>query len=448
MRANRVIRHLGVAVLSLFLAAGCGGRRGVDPHGASDAATLPVLSILMEEGLPAYLLEVLATEYEASVEVDVQIITLPTSVYEKHLPGAYREGSTPFAISIGRADWLAEFAEKGQYLDLSSFLKNRAGIADIHHRIRRTMSEYPVGSGRYYAVPFYPDPHVYIYRKDLWSREDVKTTFRETYDRDPSPPTSWSEIRDLALFSQHSAHLPGGLGLITERERNGLGETFLMLLAGSDGLAVDEDALLASGNLDGEQGIESVHVLRELMMSSPDTLAMATQEDIVLAFVDGKINACVLPLSALRGIRIALPDADIAISSLPSPGPPGAVPMKGYGMSISAVLPDEQRAMAEAFIEWFLSEEVQAGWVASGGQALRTETIRSLREQSGDGAVYADGVESMSFAAPFPMRSEMLPVLSQRVADALDRLTPTEVALGAVAIEWDLSMEQDRLLKD
>jgi ABC-type glycerol-3-phosphate transport system substrate-binding protein len=85
-------------------------------------------------------------------------------------------------------------------------------------------SEYPKGSGRYWAVPLEADAIGWAYRKDWFEDPSEMKAFKEKYGYDLAPPKTWMQLRDIAEFFYRPHANPSryGIAIYTEQHGDGL----------------------------------------------------------------------------------------------------------------------------------------------------------------------------------------------------------------------------------
>src|ERR1041384_8881188 len=65
----------------------------------------------------------------------------------------------------------------------------------------------------------------WVYRRDWFARPDLRAEFRQRFNRDLAPPTTWTELREIGQFFQ-GREIDGrrvyGAAIFTERGSEGI----------------------------------------------------------------------------------------------------------------------------------------------------------------------------------------------------------------------------------
>ena len=81
-------------------------------------------------------------------------------------------------------------------------------------------STWPKGAPEYWALPAMGDALGWVYRKDWFAREDLQAEFKSKHGRELVPPTTRTELKEIAEFFQ-GREIDGktvyGAAIFTER---------------------------------------------------------------------------------------------------------------------------------------------------------------------------------------------------------------------------------------
>jgi len=135
------------------------------------------ITISWFEWAPTYAFRELTKKFteETGIEVIVKIYPIPE--WQSGVFGDLAEKKATSDLIIGDSQWLGMGSQNGHFIDITKWIKD--------HEVDKTMvsaaitgySEFPKGSGRYWAVPLEGDAMGWAYRKDLFEDPEEKKTF-------------------------------------------------------------------------------------------------------------------------------------------------------------------------------------------------------------------------------------------------------------------------------
>ena len=108
-------------------------------------------------------------------------------------------------IVILDSQFIGEAVKGGHIAELTDWMKTNIDVADYVPAALAAYGEYPAGSKRYYGVPAEGDTQMYVYRKDLFAKADVRAAYKAKTAKDLGPPSTWSELLGIAQFFKDSA---------------------------------------------------------------------------------------------------------------------------------------------------------------------------------------------------------------------------------------------------
>ena len=129
-------------------------------------------------------------------------------------------------LMIGDSQWIGGSADNGHYVKLNDFF-DKEGITmdDFLPATVYAYSTWPKGTPNYWALPAMGDALGWIYRKDWFAKPELQAEFKQKYGRDLAPPTTWTELKEVAEFFQ-GREIDGkkvyGAAIFTERGSEGI----------------------------------------------------------------------------------------------------------------------------------------------------------------------------------------------------------------------------------
>ncbi|MDT0319063.1 sugar ABC transporter substrate-binding protein [Streptomyces millisiae] len=172
----------GVAALSLGALTACGGGGDEEGDGSGEGTTIELW--IMEGTNPdaePYVADLQAAFAEQTgATLDVQFIQWADA--HDRITTAMAGGELPDVAEIGTT-WAPEFGAAGALTDLAGSIEE-SGLADD---LVPALSEAATVDGAVYGMPWYAGTRSLMYRADVFAEHDLQ------------PPTTWEELREVAL---------------------------------------------------------------------------------------------------------------------------------------------------------------------------------------------------------------------------------------------------------
>ncbi|HEX6971457.1 MAG TPA: sugar ABC transporter substrate-binding protein [Limnochordia bacterium] len=267
-------------------------------------------------------------------------------------------------------------------------------------------------SGVIYRVPQLADFRGIAYHQRLFAEAGLE----------PQPPQSWDDMLQAArklTRTQEGEVLQSGFETVWGAPYVGSEYDWFLQQTGTQLVSAD----LRTSQIDSEEGLEALRFMVELFRTShPPGMAALSEAD----FAQGKVGMARGGPWVLRGIEENIPDdvgyIDVFAPQRSPAGPPIAMAfVNGLGISKQSTQP----ALAWAFIDFMLSDPIQAGLAPLTNQLVIRRSVATNMELAPIRA-YAPWYRIMSFASIpglFPGRSQAAPFL----VDALHgRRSPEE----------------------
>jgi len=285
-------------------------------------------------------------------------------------------------LMIGDSQWIGGAAENGNYLKLNDFFKaNGISMKDFVPATVTGYAEWPKNTPNYWALPAYADVVGWTYRKDWFSRPDLKAEFKKQHGYDLGVPKDLAQLKDIAKFFQGRT-IDGkkvyGAAIYTERGSEGItmGVTNALYNYGfkyqNPKKPYDMEGFVNSDN--AVKGLEYYKALYDCC--TPPGSSDWYMSQTIDAFKSGQVALQMNFAFIWPGVN-----ADKNVGGDRSgyfanpPGPGGHFAQLG-GQGISVVANTDAKDAALAYIKWFAQPKIQARWTEMGGASA----MRSVME--------------------------------------------------------------------
>jgi len=436
-------------VLSLVWLAGCGGRRGL-PETVQPVGSRGTISIVWAESQPVEALRSLVRAYETQTLVRVHVAAYRDIDYHDQVILQFERRYTQFDLYAMMSHWRAAHARRNYAYDLSDFLKREVGLTSVPPALRALSGEYPPGSALYVAAPFYPNPWVLLFRKDWIGDPAEQRLFEKQFNRPLTAPATWQETFEVARFFQRPDENRYGLAVPLSRDYRGLIYTWTHLLLARGGQLADPSIYRVRGHINSEHAHAAIGDLQTMLTVAPPRAIEASQEHVVLHFLQGRVALAMVPYSLARGIRDSLGDAAVGFAPLPAGAGGYAIMMPGYGLAVSNKLPPEQVTLALDFLRWFMRRDTQEKWMELTGVALMEQQLNSSAFDAASAApdVFRHAIDHGRTFWDVYVYLEAMRLIQQHVGDALDGYKPADRALSELADDLSSMLRGEGLLKE
>jgi multiple sugar transport system substrate-binding protein len=400
---------------------------------------------------PANALVQLSKDFSAKTGVNMKFEFVPwTSFADRFLNELNSKGKL-CDILIGDSQWIGGAAENGHYVKLNEFFdKNGIKMADFMPATVRGYSEWPKNTTNYYALPAMGDAVGWTYRKDWFSRPEIRKEFKSKYKRELEPPTTLVELKEIAQFFQ-GRMIDGkkvyGAYIYTER--------------GSEGITMGVNNVLYDYGFEYDNPKQPYHM--QGFVNSADAVKG-------LEFYKSLYDCCVAPgmtnaymqegLDAFKSGQVAMQmnwfaffpglykDPNVGGNKIGFFANPGGkkrfTQLGGQGMSVVSY--SKNRDAALEYLKWFAQPETQKRWWALGGYSCHKAVLGDPGFPKS--APFAkDFLTSMGMVKDFwaePAYAQLLLSMQKRVHDYVvaDKGTAKE-ALDALVKDWEKIFKDD-----
>lgn len=327
---------------------------------------------------PANALVELSKDYEAKSGNTMHFEFVPWPNFADRMLNELNSGGKLCDLLIGDSQWVGGAAENGQYIKLNDFFaKEGINMDDFIPATVVGYAEWPKNTPNYWALPAYADVVGWTYRKDWFSRPELKKEFKAKYGYELGVPSSLAHLKDIAQFFQ-KRKIDGktvyGAAIYTERGSEGItmGVTNALYNYGFEYQNPKKPYDMA-GFVNSPNAVKGLEFYKELYDTAtpPGSSDWYMSEDID-AYKSGQVAMQMNFAFVWPGMNA---DANVGGDRTGyfanPPGPDGHFAQLG-GQGISVVANTDHMDAALAYIKWFAQPEIQKRWTAMGGaSALR-----------------------------------------------------------------------------
>jgi multiple sugar transport system substrate-binding protein len=347
-------------------------------------------------------------------------------------------------LMIGDSQWLGTSATEGHYVKLNDFF-DKEGI-DINSFLPATVyaySTWPKGSPNYWALPAMGDALGWIYRKDWFSRPELRAEFKEKNGYELGVPKNWDQLKDIGEFFQ-GREIDGkkryGAAIYTERGSEGItmGVTAAMY---AWGMRYDDPKKPYSmdGFVNSPEAAEALEFYKGLYeCCTPPGHSDAYMVANLDAYKSGQTAMQMNWFAFMPGIH---KDEDVGGDKsgfFVNPAQKVEASTLG-GQGISVVSYSDKKELALQYIKWFAQDAVQKKWWSLGGYSCSKAVLEDPNFPN-TAPFAADFLKAMNGVKDFwqePAYAELLLSMQKRVHDYVvaDKGTAQE-ALDKLIKDW------------
>ncbi len=356
-----------------------GALTGILACGAATSAQAEDLTLCWAAWDPANALVSLSKDYEAKSGNKMHFEFVPWPNFADRMLNELNSGGKLCDLMIGDSQWIGGAAENKLYIKLNDFFdKEGIKMSDFIPATVTGYSEWPKGSPNYWALPAFGDVVGWSYRKDWFSRPELKAEFKTKYGRDLAVPKTFAELKDIAAFFQ-GRKIDGktvyGAAIYTERGSEGITMGAMDVLY-SFGFEYDnpKKPYELEGFVNSAKSVKGLEFYKQLYdCCVPPGSSDAYMSQNIDAYKSGQVALQMNFAFTWPGINADPNIGGEKSGYFPNPaGPDGKQFAQLGGQGISVVAASTKQKAALEYIKWFAQPEVQAKWWQMGGySALR-----------------------------------------------------------------------------
>lgn len=329
---------------------------------------------------PANALVELSKDFEAKSGHKMKFEFVPWPNFADRMLNELNSGGKLCDLMIGDSQWIGGAAENGQYVKLNDFF-DKEGIK-MENFIPATVvgyAEWPKNTPNYWALPAFGDVVGWTYRKDWFSRPELREEFKKKYGRELEVPKTFAELKDIAEFFQ-KREIDGktvyGAAIYTERGSEGITMGAMDVLY-SFGFEYQnpQKPYEMEGFVNSPQAIAGLEYYKALYdCCTPPGSSDAYMSENIDAYKSGQVALQMNFAFIWPGINADPNVGGDKSGYFPNPaGPDGKKFAQLGGQGISVVAASSKQQAALEYIKWFAQPEIQQKWWSLGGySALRS----------------------------------------------------------------------------
>lgn len=393
---------------------------------------------------PANALVELSKDFTAKSGVNMKFEFVPWPNFTDRMQNELNSKGKLCDLLIGDSQWIGGSAENKHYVKLNDFFaKEGIKMDDFLPATVYAYSTWPKGSPNYYALPAMGDALGWTYRKDWFAKPELQAEFKQKHGRDLAPPTTWTELKQVAEFFQ-GKEIDGkkvyGAAIFTERGSEGItmGVTAAMY---SWGLQYDDPKkpYAMEGFTNSKDAADAVEFYKSLYKCcTPPGYTNAYMQEGLDAFKSGQVAMQMNWFAFFPGLAKDPNVGGDKIGFFVNPKQKvEASTLGGQGISVVAYSPNQAEALA--YIKWFAQPDVQKKWWSLGGYSCHKAVLGDPGFAK-TAPFAADFLKAMGGVKDFwqePAYAQLLLDMQKRVHDYVvaDKGTSKE-ALDLLVKDW------------
>jgi multiple sugar transport system substrate-binding protein len=410
--------------------------------GTSVHAQEKQLTIFWAEWDPANYLQELGNEYEKETGVKVVVSTTPWADFQTKAFAEFNAHGDAYDLVVGDSQWLGAASEGGHFVDLTDFVKENKVLETMAPATVKYYSEYPGGSGKYWAIPTEGDAVGWAYRKDWFEDPKEKEAFKAKYGYDLDVPKDFKQLTDIAEFFNRPDQNRYGIAIYTQNQYDGLamGVENALFSYGAD--LGDYGTYKVDGIINSDKAVAALENYRKLFGFTPPgwtnaffvennqaiTEGLAAMSMNYFAFLPSLLNESTNPHAKDTGF----------FANPAGPNGDQFAALGGQGISVISYSNNKEEAMK--FLKWFIQDDTQKKWADLGGYTCNKSVLESDAFQNAtpyNKAFYDTMFKVKDFWA-VPEYAELLQQFNQRIYPyVVNGQGSAKDTLDALAADWD-----------
>jgi multiple sugar transport system substrate-binding protein len=425
---------------------GCPKQPGDKPAapapGPEERAAAKTLTIWWAQWAPADGLQALAEEFGRKENVTVTVHQIPWASFQDQVFQEFGKPTTRFDIVVGDSQWLGRGATKGLYLDLTGWLPGAVDLKSLHPLAVKYLTEYPTGSGHYYAAPAETDAMGWAYRKDWFSDPTEAAAFKKKHKKELAVPQTWEELKTIAEFFTRPEKKRYGNVLVTGRGYDDIVMGFEQVLYAFGGSWGDPQTKKVRGMLDSAEAVKALDFFKSLLKYAPPGGSKLGYGEALEPFVNNSSAMLMNYFAFFPDLAKKMGDK-VGFFAMPKNGARRFASLGGQGFSISAKTSAGQQELAKKFIAWFLQESTQKEWVKKpGGFTASAAILKSdaFKAASPYNAAFSESMDILQDFWNVPVYNELIASTTQQIGEVLDGKKSSKEALTELAAEHEKTL--------
>ena len=349
---------------------------------ASTSAQAKDLTLCWAAWDPANALVELSKDFEAKSGHKMSFEFVPWPNFADRMLNELNSGGKLCDLLIGDSQWIGGAAENGQYVKLNDFFdKEGISMKDFIPATVTGYSEWPKNTPNYWALPAFGDVVGWTYRKDWFSRPEVKAEFKKKYGRDIGVPANLEELKQIAEFFQ-GRDIDGkkvyGAAIYTERGSEGITMGVTNALYSYGFLYENpEKPYDLEGFVNSPEAIAGLEYYKALYdCCTPPGASDAYMSESIDAYKSGQVALQMNFAFIWPGVHADPNVGGDKSGYFANPAGPGGKQLAQLGgQGISVVANSDAKDAALEYIKWFAQPDVQAKWWKLGGYSALNAVV-------------------------------------------------------------------------
>ena len=352
---KKLVALILAAVLTATLFTGCSnsagqnGGGGTDDEGGSTKFTVWMLKNFSDVSNQYFVDR--SEQFGAEKGIDVTVEMIPYAEFLTKWTAAIESGETPDVTYMGYQE-AGMFAAQGVLMDLSDVYQQIDEREALYPSLRSAVSY----EGAQYAIPYWTEPIVLHYRKDLLE----KAGYTE-------PPKTWEEFREIAKACNDAATGVIGAG-VGFGKNNSDAEWFARAVIWSYGGALfSEDG--TSSIVNSKETEKAVQLISDMFLVDKSVAPSAVNWDDSSnnnAYLSGQAAMVINAGSIYNNLKTSDEElyAKTGVATLPS-GPAGRY-IPGVCNNLAVFKNTENAELAKEYLLYMTEPESYREWLADG----------------------------------------------------------------------------------
>ena len=415
------------------------------------------LTIFWAEWKPADYLQELTKDFTKETGIKVTVVQDSWGTWtDTFFNEMKKKARGRFDLAVGDSQWLGRGSVQGDYVELTKWMDDNKIAQKFTDASIAGYSEYPKGSGHYWAIPVEGDAAGFSYRKDLFEDPKEKAAFKAKYGYELAVPKTWAELKDIAEFFYRPKQDFYGILVWTEPDYDGMTMGMDSLVWAWGANLGDPKTYKVNGILNTKEGVDALKFYKQLYQYTSPKWAkyyLDTHSSSNQPLIDGNVAMAMGYFS----INPELLDKQrnpkyydkIGFFAMPK-GPKGQFASLG-GQGVSIVSYTKKKDEAFKFLEWFTRDDVQKKWAELGGLSCN-KTVLASDEFLNASPLNRPFVESMNIVKDFwavPEYSQLIQI-SQRYwyQYVVEGTISAEDAMNNISKEWEAVFDKNGYYKE
>ena len=400
---------------------------------------------------PANALVELSKDFTSETGIAMQFEFVPWSNFTDRMLNELNSGGKLCDLLIGDSQWIGGSAENGHYVKLNDFF-DQEGISmdDFAAATVYAYSTWPKGTPNYFALPAMGDANGWFYRKDWFSRPDIRKEFKDKHGRELGEPKTQKELLEIAQFFQ-GREIDGktryGAAIFTERGSEGItmGATGALYTWGFkyENTPGEYDM---QGAVNSPAAVEALEFYKEFYKTAtPPGYTDSYMQQSLDAFKSGQVAMAMNWFAFFPGLYKDEQVGGDKIDFFVNPPQKVAASTLG-GQGISVVAYSDRQDEAKQYIKWFAQPKVQKKWWALGGYSAHNAVLQdpSFPDSQPFAADFQVALQSLQDFWQEPAYAELLLAMQKRLHDyVVADVGTAEEALDKLVEDWTEVFEDE-----